>query len=108
MTRSASDTLYSGEADGDPLRGLGLYASALRHEAYVIRQILGEPPDDSDLELASKMELVAEQVDGIRIRAEAEVTKALIGFAATVEKEYPELQDVAESLRDGEWSRMAI
>jgi hypothetical protein len=99
-----SNILFRGDADGDAIAALQLYANALRLEARIaLSTVMGEPPDQTDREMAERFQKVAGEADLIRSKLERAYHEAELKLADDIEDE-----EIAECLRDGIWSRMAI
>jgi len=107
-----SNTLYRGELNGKPLEALEAIVDELHYEARFARSnYLGVSPTEEDLKFAKDLEQQAQDVEGARNY----ITQKINAYYETLATEIIDQklggvfgESIAESLRDGDWSRCAI
>ncbi len=109
---TASNRLFRGELNGDPLAALEAIQSELCYEASQLeRSIMGEPPDKTDLDLAKSFRVEAQKVGQLRGILQKEIQTCLANLAAHVLSENLAGEwsgAISQALQDGCWERCAI
>lgn len=113
---TASNRLYRGELDGDPIGALQAIVDELEYEAAQAgRTVMGVPPNESDFDYAKRFRADAEKVRETKSYVNAAVRKALSGVYEQLAQEIRDqkmagdMSDViADALVDGCWETCAI
>lgn len=109
---AASNRLFSGEFNGNTIAALDAIESELCYEANQMeRSSYGEPPDQTDLDLAKSFRDQAESVNNFKVWLQKEISSFEKTISARVLSEHLAgewSQAISESLQDGAWERCAI
>jgi 6,7-dimethyl-8-ribityllumazine synthase len=113
---TASNRLYRGELNNNPLGALEAIVDELNYEADMAdRPHYGIPPDESDREFAARLRVDAKKVRKAKQMVSAAVSVALEKVYAEMAEKIREEQiagdfnnEIADALESGCWESLAI